>query len=275
MPDVITTASSIAASYATDIVSREFAASLTANVGVRDFVWVETAEGAKTVKFGRSTAMIADEFDDEDGMVLGEYEPDSHSVTVGPVGLTTRVTDFASSLRPDTLVRVAAEHGKAVALKIDEDITSLFPSVTASINRHGASFRLVDWLSAIYTLNAAKVPQEGRIGIVSAKQYSDLLSDSQTTNSYAFQQAANTGQLPSPFGVGVFMTQNVPAANSDADMVGCMFHRQAFGLGTLRGVNVDVQRALAQHAATDIATSVYYGVALLDTNRAVKFVSQD
>lgn len=266
--------SAISNLYAAEIVSREVAESLTASTGVVSFVWIEQAEGSKVVKFGKSAAMTAASYTDTTGMSLTEYDPTSTSVTVAAIGIASRITGFASALRPDTLVRVGQEQGKAVAVKADTDITALFPSVSASVNRASATLRMTDWLSAIYTLNAANVPDSDRIGVVSAKQYSDLTSDSQTTNQFAFQQYAQTGKLAAPFGVPVFLSTTCTTANSAVDSVGCMFHRQAFGFGSLRGVNVEVLRAPAQYNATDVATTVYYGVALIDANRAVKLISK-
>lgn len=269
-----TGATSIQYVIATDIVSREVGESLIANVGIAQHVWNEQAVGSKTIKFGLLPALTAAGFTDTTGMSLTEFDPTRTAVTVAPVGLTVRVTGFASALRPQTLSDVAQEQGKALAVKIDTDLAALFPSVTAVVNRTTTTFRMTDYLAAVGILNAAKVPQGNRIAVLSAKQYQELLNDSQTVNQFAFSEAAKTGSLPNVFGVGIMMSQALATANSAADYVGCMFERKAFGLGTLTGVNVEIARAPVQFASTDIGSTIYYGVALIDTNRAVKLVSE-
>lgn len=260
--------------YATDIVSQQVGESLTSNIGVASTVWVEQAVGTTAVKFGLSAAMTASTFTDTTGMSLSAYNPTQVTVTAAAHGVASRVTGFASSLRPDTLVRVGEEQGKAVLIEIDTDLTALFPSLTASVSRTGTTLRVQDFLSGIGKLNIAKVPTQDRYATVTAAQLRDLMNDAQATNAYAFQQAVKTGEFGPLWGIPIIMSQTCANANSNVDGVGAIYNRRAFGLGSQRGVQVEVLRAPAQFNATDIATTVYYGVALIDTNRGVKLVSQ-
>lgn len=268
-----TGATATAALYASEIVSREVAEALNANTVIAPTVWHEQAVGTKVVKFGLLPVLTASGFTDTTGMALTEYDPTSASVTAAPSGVAVRVTGFASALTPSLLSDVATEEGIALAVKIDTDLAALFPSVTASVGSTGTVLTLAKWLSAVGKLNIAKVPQNDRVGILSAKQYQDILSDSQTVNSYAFTEAVKNGNIPSLYGVDVRMSQVVPTANSGADYCGAMYNRKAFGLGTLKDISVEIQRAPAQYNATDIASTVLYGVGLIDTNRAVKIIS--
>jgi len=268
-----TGATAIAALYAAEICSREVGEALNANTVIAPTVWHEQAVGTKVVKFGLLPVLSASGFTDTTGMSLTEYDPTSTSVTAAPVGLTVRVTGYASALTPEIISDVAGEIGTALAVKVDTDLAALFPSVTASVGTSGAAFTLAQYLSAVGKLNIAKVPAKDRVAILSAKQYQDILGNSQTVNSFAFTEAVKNGSIPSLYGVTPLMSQTTTTANSGADWVGCMFNRKAFGLGTLKDIGVRVQDAPAQYNATDIAGTIYYGVGLIDTTRAVKIVT--
>jgi hypothetical protein len=274
MADFPTGSAAIASFYATDIVSREVGESLTATVVIAPYVWMERAEGTKAVKFGLLPTLTASGFTDTVGMAIAEFDPTSTTVTAAPVGITVRVTGMASSLRPNILAEVGSVEGQTLGAKIDTDIAALFSSVTASVGTSGAGLTVANHLAAIGKLNAAKVPQSDRVAIYSAVQYQDLLNDTQAKNAFAFQEAAKSGQILNLFGVPCLMSPVLATANSGTDNVGAMFNRRAFGLGLLKEIGVDVQRAPAQFNATDIAATVYYGVALIDTLRAVKVVTK-
>src|SRR4051794_4849414 len=105
--------SQISTAYATDIISREMAESLTATPGVVSFVWREQAVGTKVIKFQMSGSLTAGTFTDTTGMSLSEWDPTQASVTVAAHGVASRITDFAGGLRPSTVVDVGFEQGKA------------------------------------------------------------------------------------------------------------------------------------------------------------------
>ena len=272
--DVTTTTTSIAGLQASEIVSKQIAVSLHATPSIFDTVWYEgDIAGSKVVKFRKSTAMVAGVFDEQDGMPLTEYDPAGVQVTVGPVGITTRVTDFAGILTPEVAVKVGEEQGNSIATKIDTDLAALFASFTASVGTTNTAITVDNYLAAIAGLNTNLVPQNDRVAVLSPGQYTDLLKAANVLNQFATTGTMSTGVLPVLFGIQVRMSQLLAkTGGSSVDAIGAVYQRTAIGFGQAGTLKVDVQRAPAIYAATDIATACYYGVGLIDAARGVKIV---
>jgi hypothetical protein len=257
------------------MVSREVAESLQASVKIAPWVWLERAANTNSVKFGFIPTLSASAYTDTTGMSFTSFSPTSNSVTIAPVGVTVRVTGFGEALRPDSIAQVAQEEGKGLGAKIDTDLAALFPSFSSSVGTTNTSMTTATWLSAIGVLNAAKVPDADRIGVLPVVAYQALLSDSQSKNAYAFQETARSGVIPDYFGVKVVFSPLTTTANSAVDGVGAMFNRRAIGLGLLKDITVDVQKAPAQYNATDIAATAYYGVALVGGSYGCKIIAKN
>lgn len=269
-----TITSTIASLFPSEVVSRQVAESLQAAVAIAPYVWIEVEDVSTVIKFGLLPTLAAASFTEGTGMSFSTFSPTGVQVTATNIGNTVRVGGLAGTLRPSIFLEVADEQGKGIGAKIDTDLAALFPSFTSNFGTSGAAITTANWLSAIAKLNINKVAANDRIGVLSPTQYSDLLSNSQSTNNFAFQQAASTGKLPEYFGVPVAMSQVLTTANSAADNVGAIFQKRALGLGLVKSVSTEIQRAPAQYNSTDIASVVYYGTALIDAVRGVRLTTK-
>lgn len=264
------------AQYASEIVAREVGESLQATVKILPHVWVEYADKSLVVKFPFRTTLTPAGYTDTTGLSLTAYQPTSTTVTAAPIGSAVRITDVAGALVPSVVADVANEQGRGIGAKIDTDLAALFPSFsTYTVGTTNTAMTTDTWLSAIGKLNTAKVPEQDRVGVLPVVAYQALLSDTQTKNAYAFQEAAKSGLIPDYFGCPIVWSTQTTTANSAVDGVGAMFNRRALGFAVLYGVNAEVSRAPAQFKATDIASDIVYGVALLDVLRGVKILAKN
>jgi hypothetical protein len=269
-----TVTTTIASLFPSEVVSRQVAESLQAHVAIAPHVWIETEEVSTVVKFGLLPTLTAAAFTEGTGMAFSTFSPTGVQVTCTNVGNTVRISGLASTLRPNVFMEVGEEQGKGIGAKIDTDLGLLIPSFTTNFGTSGAAITTANWLSAIAKLNANKVPSYDRVGFLSPTQYSDLLNTSQSTNSYAFQEAAKSGGIAPYFGIPVVMSQTLTTANAGVDNVGCIMQKRALGLGLVKSISTNIQIAPAQYNSTDVASVVYYGVALIDAIRGVRLTTK-
>ena len=155
--------------------------------------------------------------------------------TAAEVGIMATVTDVLEvSDIPAAHGARLKQLGRAIADKIDVDITALFASFSNTVGSTTVDLSLANLLEAIYTLEAANAPKP-YVGVFHPVQISDMRVALETNANSPFQSQgirAGTNELgPTPgpgyagewFGLPIYFSTNVPTANASADRAGGIF----------------------------------------------------
>lgn len=154
--------------------------------------------------------------------------------TAGEIGIMATVTDVLEvSDIPAAAGARLKQLGRALADKIDVDITALLAGFSSSVGTTTNDLTLANILSAIYTLEAADAPKPF-VGVFHPVQISDMRTALETNANSPFQSQgiqAGTNELgPSGigyagewFGIPLYHSTNVPTANGGDDRAGGIF----------------------------------------------------
>lgn len=154
--------------------------------------------------------------------------------TAGEVGIMATVTDVLEvSDIPAAHGARLKQLGRAIADKIDVDITALFASFSSSVGTTTVDLTLANILSAIYTLEVANAPKP-YVGVLHPVQISDMRTALETNANSPFQSQgirsgtnelgpAGNGFAGEWFGLPIYFSTNVPTANAAADRAGGIF----------------------------------------------------
>lgn len=165
--------------------------------------------------------------------------------------------------------------GRACSEKFDEDVMTLFKdSGISEVGSTGTAVTINEIAEAVQAVRANKFG--GQVNVVlHPRQIRDLLQEFSTA-AFAGNDAANeamrAGFVGKLFGANVYQSALVQKDNSDADYAGCAFVDGAFGIAMFRGLDVAMARNEAG-MGTDIIASIHANAAVLDTNRAIRIIS--
>ena len=120
---------------------------------------------------------------------------------------------------------------ESLARQIDTDVLALYASAGTTV-AGGAAIDDADILAVVAALDAAKVPQSDRHGIVGALTKGDLLGVNKYT---AYDQTGKTGKavdgstglVADVYGMSIHMSQNVPTSTTGRNL---FFHKSAIGV---------------------------------------------
>ena len=164
--------------------------------------------------------------------------------TAGEVGIMATVTDVLEvSDIPAAHGARLKQLGRAIADKIDVDITALFASFSSSVGTTTSDLTLANLLEAIYTLEAANAPKPF-VGVLHPVQISDMRTALETNANSPFQSQgiragtnelgpAGPGYAGEWFGLPIYFSTNVPTANAAADRAGGIFSAN-YALGMVK-----------------------------------------
>lgn len=154
--------------------------------------------------------------------------------TASEVGIMATVTDVLEvSDIPAAHGARLRQLGRAIADKIDVDITALFASFSNTVGTTTVDLSLANILEAIYTLEAANAPKP-YVGVLHPVQISDMRTALETNANSPFQSQgiragtnelgpAGNGYAGEWFGLPIYFSTNVPTANAAADRAGGIF----------------------------------------------------
>ncbi len=164
--------------------------------------------------------------------------------TAAEIGIMATVTDVLEvSDIPAAHGARLRQLGRAIANKIDVDITALYASFSNTVGTTTADLTLANLLSAIYTLEAADAPKP-YVGVLHPIQISDMRTALETNANSPFQSQgirAGTNELGPAgngfagewFGLPIYFSTNVPTANAAADRAGGIFSAN-YALGMVK-----------------------------------------
>jgi len=195
------------------------------------------------------------------------------NITVAEVGLSTELTDIATEVSrlPSQLLLWGASQGRAIAQKLTGDMCALFPDLNSSsaVGTSGVDLTVGVFIEAMYTLDAANAPGQKRC-VLHPRQVADLFNAIQASGGSIFgnlPELIRNGNLPEGqpsagfvgllFGVPIYSTTEVDAANSDADRAGAMFVEEAMAFVQLRPVRVEYDRDASKRASEVVVTTAY------------------
>ncbi len=164
------------------------------------------------------------------------------TLTASEVGIMATVTDVLdvsdiAAAQPARLRQL----GRAMADKLDVDITALASGFSTSVGTTTVNLSLANILSAIQTLETADAPQ-GYAAVLHPVQIADLRTALQSASQAIFVSegirsgtqevgaASNPGYFGNWFGIDFYFSTNVATANAGADRAGMIFSKN-YALG--------------------------------------------
>lgn len=224
----------------------------------------------------------------QDGVPLNQMQKvttdEVLAITPGEVGIQIVVGKRAARMaKEDVMAAVGKIAGNAMALIEDEDLITLFSSVTASKGGAGTTL-LVGHILAAKTRIAGNATNPGAppyFAVMHEYQYHDIAEGVLALSSGALQSGGlNDGMMSEVLEKGtvsrignveIHVDSNVSIDSSD-DATGCVFNREAFVHVTFSGMDT-VNEYSNDLRATKINVTADYGVGLFDTNFACRLIS--
>ena len=205
------------------------------------------------------------------------------------------VEDFAAAQsNSDLLNRYIQPAIIALAEQVENDLFSLYSSLTGtSVGTAGTDLTSTVVRTAAKNLDVALAPTQDRWLVISAKDKTALLGDTNLATFYAYSdpEAIKAGNLPNLYGFNVAMSQLVPAvAGTPVSTKNLAFHKSAImmamrpfmpitpGTGVATATAVDPESGIAirvlkqydiNYRATHLAFDILYGFVALRPNQGL------
>jgi hypothetical protein len=175
------------------------------------------------------------------------------------------VEDVArAQARPDLLDRYIRPAAVAIAEAVEKDLFALYTSLS-SVGSSGSDITATTVRTARKALNDAKVPQETRYLVISAKDEISLLGDGTLATYWAMARAQGVaeGSIGRLYGFDVYMSQLVPVVTGTPNSTkNLAIHRETLLLATRPFMdppaNTGVQAATVRDPATGLVIRVIY-----------------
>jgi N4-gp56 family major capsid protein len=206
---------------------------------------------------------------------------DGATLTVSEVGLTAQVSDLAMMASSSNVVAdIGRLFGEAVARKMDIDLMALFMAL--STNTVGgvtttATPALI--FQAIAKLRSQGYDTSNDCAIVLHPNVAYDVASVLTSTFAAPASAIGNSALENGFmgmigGVPVYQSSLVPVetgGSAAGDYACAVFHKDAFGLATMKDITIETQRQAAKRGF-DIVGSAIYGVGELYDAAGVRMI---
>lgn len=240
------------------------------------------ADSTLTVEFPKWPLLTAADLTEATDMSNTAVNTTSAVITADEAGIMITVTDMllnGSGL--GGLEPFAAELGKALANKIDSDLLSSASSFTNSVGTSGAVMTEANFLSAIYTLEAANA-KGPFVCVLHPYQVSNLRSAIAASTGAVWggpsTPAAELGSLGSLYDVDIVKSTNCPSVNVNVDRQGVMMplgNQSGLAYVLKTGAKTEFQRD-ASLRATEIVVTAVYGQGCVNTaaNGGVKIITK-
>lgn len=209
-------------------------------------------------KYGIATATALTEGTDLESSAVST---DSAILTVSEVGLQTLVTDLAIRTSASNVISdIGGLFGKAIATKIDKDLTALFGGFSVALGDGTTQLTAAKVFEAVAKLRASGIALGDLVCVLNPLVSYDLKSN--LTNAFANPNsgivqnvAMEQGFLGMLAGIPVFESANV--AEVAGDSVGAVFSKQALGLAMLQDLQIEQQRDASLRGTELVATATY------------------
>lgn len=207
------------------------------------------------------------------------------TLTASEVGFQATITDVLEvSDIPAAHGARLRQIGRAMADKLDIDVTALAAGFSTTVGSTGVNLAFADLLSAIYELEVENAPKPF-VGVLHPVQVSDLRTAAAGQTVAVFPSSngiqggtnelgpAGNGFAGSWFGLDMFFSTNVATANVGADRAGMIFSRgYALGMVEKWAAKV-VPMYWPPLRAWVLTASAMYGVGEIEDNAGVKVVT--
>lgn len=191
-------------------------------------------------------------------------------LTVSEVGIMTTVTDMAMRTSASNVIAdIGSLFGKAIAQKIDQDLTALFAGFSVALGDGTTAITAAKIAEAIAKLRNGGLAQEDLVIVINPLIEYDFTAN--LTNTFANPNAGilqesilSTGYIGAFKGVPVYASANVGQVAGDS--VGAVFSRDALGLALMQDIQIETQRDASLRATELVATAVYGVGEIWDAN---------
>ena len=290
-----TTLSSMGDAVAAEIVSAQILEAARAAVVCVPMCATDTVSGSNVKSYPRFVKVTATQATVGTDETTTEMTDSQVSVTLGEYAIGVALADAleVGSSVLDVALKIAVELGKGYADKHDIDALALASSLTDSVGSTGQLSNEDLLLQAIYECDANNIGGRQLAGILYPKQVHQLrqsLSGAYENKSAIYSRTdILSGIAPSKpngfafniFGLDIFMSMNVAAANSSADSLGmiCTVGPDSpimRAVGLLNGSAWDGRKEIQRDAslrATELWVTGYVGYGVIAPERGCGYLS--
>lgn len=240
----------------------------------------QASKAVKIPKAAKFTAAAVSEGTEATNTALTDT---SVTLTASEIAIQATVTDVLEvSDIPAAHGARLRQLGRAMADKLDVDITALFAGFSNAVGATTVDLSIANILDAIFTLENADAASLGPIvGVLHPRQAADIRNavDADSGQAYsgvAGARGAQLGPAPGPgffgawFGIPFYMSTNVPTANAGADRAGGIFIADyALGLVNKWAARVESMRWPPIRGVV-MTASAMYGVGEIEDSAGVE-----
>ena len=186
----------------------------------------------------------------------------SVDVTVTEHVVRLMVTDLAEEAATLDMARVRGiQIGKAMAERVDKDITALFGGFDSTAGDDDGSLTVSLFQQAVITLEKNNIPRP-YYAVLHPKQWGDLIGSLASYNTFGDvgQEVIKTGRVGRLHGVDIYITGNVATASVGEYTVysGAVFNPEAIAYAFKGEIpSIEVQRDASLRAFEVIGTGVW------------------
>ena len=186
----------------------------------------------------------------------------SVDVTVSEHIVRLMVTDLSEDAATLDMARVRGiQVGKAMAERVDKDLTALFGGLDASAGSATGSLTVALFQEAVIELEKNNIPRP-YYAVIHPKQWGDLIGSLASYNTFGEvgEEAIKTGRVGRLHGVDIYITGNVPTATVDSNTVysGAIFNPEAIAFAWKGEIpTIEVQRDASLRAFEVVGIGVW------------------
>lgn len=206
----------------------------------------------------------------------------SVTITAAEIGIQATITDVLEvSDIPAAHGARLRQLGRALADKLDVDITALLSGFSTTVGATTVNITLANLLDAIYNLEVNDAASLGAlVGVLHPRQTADLRTELEADTAVIYEGKsdssigkATNGYFGSWFGIDIYQSTNVPTANVGADRAGGVFVRD-YALGHVEkwAAKVEAMRWAPIRGWVLVATAMY-GVGEVEDSAGVAVVT--
>lgn len=239
----------------------------------------DASKAVKIPKADKFTAAAVSE-----GVELANTALTSTSVTItaSEIGIQATITDVLDvSDIPAAQPARLRQLGRALADKLDVDITALLSGFSTSVGATGVDLSLANVLDAIYNLEVNDAAGLGAlVGVLHPRQTADIRTELEADTAVIYNgksdssiAKANAGYFGNWFEIDFYQSTNVATANAGADRAGAIFvSNYALGMVQKWTARVETMRWAPIRGFVLVATAMY-GVGEVEDSAGVAVVT--
>jgi hypothetical protein len=186
----------------------------------------------------------------------------SVDVTVSEHIVRLMVTDLSEEAATVDLARVRGiQIGKAMAERVDKDITALFSGFDTSIGSDSGDLTVSLFQQAVIELEKNNIPRP-YYAVLHPKQWGDLIGSLASYNTFGEtgEEVIKTGRVGRLHGVDIYISGNIPTATVNENTVysGSIFNPEAIAFAVKGKIpTIEVQRDASLRAFEVIGIGIW------------------